>query len=121
MSSGREWQDASYIPPILGTVYVVSATAAATVEITIDPAWRGSFVTLQAETADVFYALGVTGGVVDSSAAGAPAATGCARLPAGATRSQWITADPAVTRLLVRGRTAGADGLLRAWKSSPNG
>lgn len=122
MSGGREWQEATYVPPTIGTVYVVTATTAATVAVAIDPTWRGSFITLQGETADVYYALGVITTVISSASAGSPAAQGCARLSTGSTRSHFIPFDPAITHLLVRGTTGGAtDGVVRIWKSSPNG
>lgn len=103
-------------PPVAGEVSVFAVSGTAIVEAVPD-AWRFRYVTLQAETADVYILFGPT----NSVNADPTATTGsdqCVLIPAGGALECYLPGptDPNVQYFSAVGTVAGN---LRCWPSSP--
>lgn len=128
-----ESQASSVLAPRKNQV-VVQATSTTTAYIdlntTITPAapsgslaqksfYRGRYVTIQAESADVYIALvNTTSDTLDPTATGTPATGGCILIPANQEKSFLLETDSGAWRYLAY-RTATGTGKIRVWASSP--
>lgn len=106
-------------PPVSGEVTAYAVTSTST-RLTVPTLWRGRYVTLQAESANVYVLFGDGTVVADETAKDATnAARQCVLISSGGSIEVFVPNSGDATVVSMAYKTASGTATLRAWPSSP--
>ena len=106
-------------PPVSGEVTAYAVTSTST-RLTVPTLWRGRYVTLQAESANVYVLFGDGTVVADETAKDATnAARQCVLIQNGGSIEVFVPNSGDTTIVSMAYKTATGTATLRAWPSSP--
>mgnify|MGYP003328641834 CR=1 FL=1 len=106
-------------PPVSGEVTAYAVTSTST-RLTVPTLWRGRYVTLQADSANVYVLFGGASVVAsDTATDGTSAAQQCVFIPSGGSIEVFLPASSDATVVAMAYKTASGTTTLRAWPSSP--